>query len=192
MDADGYGEFSHAKKGLMEDNFGSVVKIFTTSAKPNFAQPWAVKPQQKSTASGFILSDRRIFTNAHAIAFASSVQVRRYGNAKKFTARVGSTACRPMIARRARYQTHRGYWFTRITRNLPNANTRADCRRVSRRRHRHSNRRPDDDGQQGGVRRFLGQLAGSAAGVAAQAARRVHRHRFSHRRRQHFCYGWRR
>ncbi len=50
-----------------------------------------MQPQSKSTASGFIvgaLSERRILTNAHAVANQMQVMLRKHGNARKFPARV--------------------------------------------------------------------------------------------------------
>ncbi|KAG2501015.1 hypothetical protein HYH03_000835 [Edaphochlamys debaryana] len=69
----------------------SVVKIFCTSANPNFSLPWQMMAQTKSTASGFVVAPlpaRRILTNAHAVANQVQVMVRRAGNARKFPARV--------------------------------------------------------------------------------------------------------
>lgn len=68
-----------------------VVKIFTTSANPNFSAPWQMHAQTKSTATGFIvepLAQRRILTNAHAVANQVIVSVRKDGNAKKYSAKV--------------------------------------------------------------------------------------------------------
>ncbi|KAJ9533519.1 hypothetical protein QJQ45_026587 [Haematococcus lacustris] len=58
---------------------------------PNYATPWQMHAQSKSTASGFVIapiSQRRILTNAHAVANQVQVQLRKHGNAKKFTAKV--------------------------------------------------------------------------------------------------------
>ncbi|GFH13342.1 PDZ_3 domain-containing protein [Haematococcus lacustris] len=69
----------------------SVCKVFATTASPNYATPWQMHAQSKSTASGFVIapiSQRRILTNAHAVANQVQVQLRKHGNAKKFTAKV--------------------------------------------------------------------------------------------------------
>jgi S1-C subfamily serine protease len=66
----------------------AVVKIFATFSEPNFTQPWANRPQQKGSGSGFIVSGRRILTNAHVTAYATSVEVRKHGDASKYPARV--------------------------------------------------------------------------------------------------------
>lgn len=52
-------------------------QIFASHAKPNYSQPWQVKSPVKSTSSGFIIDGRIIVTNAHSVAHATLVQVRR-------------------------------------------------------------------------------------------------------------------
>ncbi|PNW86569.1 hypothetical protein CHLRE_02g092000v5 [Chlamydomonas reinhardtii] len=69
----------------------SVVKIFCTSANPNYALPWQMMAQSKSTATGFVvapLNSRRILTNAHAVTNQVQVMLRKHGNARKYPARV--------------------------------------------------------------------------------------------------------
>eukprot|EP01119_Soliformovum_irregulare_P010447 TRINITY_DN2570_c0_g1_i2.p1 TRINITY_DN2570_c0_g1~~TRINITY_DN2570_c0_g1_i2.p1 ORF type:complete len:524 (+),score=154.43 TRINITY_DN2570_c0_g1_i2:96-1667(+) len=65
-----------------------VVKIFATSSEPNYSMPWQMKKQKRSTSSGFIISGRRIMTNAHAVANQTSIMIRKYGDAKKYLAKV--------------------------------------------------------------------------------------------------------
>lgn len=58
---------------------------------PNFSQPWQMHAQSTCTASGFVISplgERRILTNAHAVANHVVVKVRKHGSAQKFNARV--------------------------------------------------------------------------------------------------------
>jgi len=50
--------------------------------------PWQMKRQYSTTASGFAIADKRIVTNAHAVAFQTSIRVRKHGSAEKFVARV--------------------------------------------------------------------------------------------------------
>lgn len=45
-------------------------------------------PLCSTTASGFAISEKRIVTNAHAVAFQTSIRVRKHGSAEKFVARV--------------------------------------------------------------------------------------------------------
>ena len=65
-----------------------VVKVFSTMVKPHYSMPWQMCHEEKSTASGFVIEGRRILTNAHAVAYYSSVRVRKYGDARKATAHV--------------------------------------------------------------------------------------------------------
>ena len=67
---------------------GRIVKIYATSARPDYSMPWQMKRQTKSTSTGFVISHRRIVTNAHCVAYQTSLQVRRQGTAKKVTARL--------------------------------------------------------------------------------------------------------
>lgn len=39
--------------------------------------------QEESTASGFIISQRRILTNAHAVAYQTSINILAHGSATK-------------------------------------------------------------------------------------------------------------
>lgn len=73
-----------------------VVKLYVTSAKPHYSMPWQTRRQQMSTASGFIMSGRRILTNAHAVAYQSSVRVRRHGSALKVGASFARAALAPL------------------------------------------------------------------------------------------------
>lgn len=73
-----------------------VLKVYCTSVRPNFAQPWQMKRQQESTSSGFILRDEQIFpargiiilTNAHSVAHSVTVRVRKHGSPVKHVAKV--------------------------------------------------------------------------------------------------------
>lgn len=49
--------------------------------------PWQKKPQREATGSGFVLSDRRIVTNAHVVADQNWIQVRKHGSHEKVNAR---------------------------------------------------------------------------------------------------------
>lgn len=68
--------------------FRSCVKIFATHLQPHYALPWTMKRETPSTSSGFVISGRRILTNAHSVAYATSVHVRLHGSAEKVLARV--------------------------------------------------------------------------------------------------------
>eukprot|EP01135_Chromosphaera_perkinsii_P004605 Nk52_evm5s291 gene=Nk52_evmTU5s291 len=72
----------------IENTLNSVVKIYTVAVHPNFQQPWSVKSQKESSGSGFAIEGQRILTNAHVIANATSVVVRKHGSPIKYMARV--------------------------------------------------------------------------------------------------------
>ena len=72
-----------------------VVKVWCTHARPNFSQPWAVRPPIKSSSSGFCITSRGmrlVVTNAHSVESAIMVQVRLQGQSEKVAARVLVTA----------------------------------------------------------------------------------------------------
>lgn len=74
-----------------EPSFKSVVKVFCSSTRPDFKQPWSKRGQTQSTSSGFIVEQNGrslILTNAHSVADATMVQVRKHGQATKHIARV--------------------------------------------------------------------------------------------------------
>lgn len=66
----------------------AVIKVFAVRTEPNLSMPWQMKRQYSSTASGFVISGRRIVTNAHAVSFQTSIRVRKHGSAEKFVARL--------------------------------------------------------------------------------------------------------
>jgi len=65
-----------------------VVKVFCVKTEPNYSMPWQMKRQTSSTGSGFVIAGKRIITNAHCVAYQSSVRVRKHGSAEKYTAKV--------------------------------------------------------------------------------------------------------
>jgi len=66
----------------------SVLKVYCTKVSPNFAQPWKMRSQHTSSGSAFVIESRRrlILTNAHVVRHATSIRVRRPGNATKWKA----------------------------------------------------------------------------------------------------------
>jgi len=74
--------------GVSSNLLKSVVKIFSVRTEPNITMPWQMKRQYSTTASGFVVDDRKIVTNAHAVSFQTSVRVRKHGSAEKFVAKV--------------------------------------------------------------------------------------------------------
>jgi S1-C subfamily serine protease len=69
----------------------SLVKIYSVISKPNYYRPWQHK-SYRSAASGFIISEKRILTNAHVVANQTFIEVRRNGNPKRYQARVLSVS----------------------------------------------------------------------------------------------------
>jgi S1-C subfamily serine protease len=66
----------------------AVVKVYTTYQVPQYLDPWAPGWVYSGTGSGCIIEGRRILTNAHMVGNATLIQVRRYGQAERHTARV--------------------------------------------------------------------------------------------------------
>ncbi|KAF8045638.1 hypothetical protein N665_4582s0002 [Sinapis alba] len=66
----------------------SVVKVFTVSSKPRLFQPWQISRQNECSGSGFLISGKKIITNAHVVANYTSVKVKKHGSATKYKAKV--------------------------------------------------------------------------------------------------------
>lgn len=66
----------------------SVVQILTFSQAPIYDAPWRFETVRRSGGSGFVIKGRRIMTNAHVIASAKQILVRRYQDPRPFQARV--------------------------------------------------------------------------------------------------------
>ena len=65
----------------------SVVKIYTVSKVPSYTIPWNTSLRH-SHGSGSIISANRILTNAHVVANETFVEVKRYGETKRYEAEV--------------------------------------------------------------------------------------------------------
>ncbi len=66
----------------------AVVKIYTTYNRYNYYEPWKMRTQEQRRGFGCIISGRRILTNAHVVGDQKFIQVRRAGNAQKYTAEI--------------------------------------------------------------------------------------------------------
>src|SRR6195256_4274797 len=66
----------------------SVVKIFSTMRYPDPFKPWAKQAPSEATASGVVMEGRRILTNAHAVLYASQVQIQANAAGDKLSASV--------------------------------------------------------------------------------------------------------
>ncbi len=69
----------------------AIVKIYTVSKVPNYAEPWN-SSTQSSSGSGAVISGNRILTNAHVIANQTFIEVQRYGERKRYIAKVLSVS----------------------------------------------------------------------------------------------------
>ncbi len=66
----------------------SVFRIETISQDRNFVNPWRLQSPGMASGTGFYIGEGRILTNAHVVANASSITVRRDGDARQMTAYV--------------------------------------------------------------------------------------------------------
>ena len=74
-------------------NLGNaVVKVFATLRMPDPYRPWAKQAPQDITASGVVIEGHRILTNAHAVLYASQVQIQGTGAGDKISATVEAVA----------------------------------------------------------------------------------------------------
>jgi len=65
----------------------AIVKIYTTSQIPNYQAPWS-SSMRSSTGSGAIIEGGYILTNAHVVANQAFIEVQRYGQRKRYIAKV--------------------------------------------------------------------------------------------------------
>ncbi len=75
-----------------DDITGSIVKIYTVYNKHSYFRPWQMEGQRSATGSGCIIDGHRILTNAHVVADATFIQVKRAGQAKKYMAELDIVA----------------------------------------------------------------------------------------------------
>lgn len=68
----------------------SVVKIYVVVTSYNYDNPWQMGGQTNGTGSGSIIDGNRILTNAHVVSNSTFIQVKKAGEATKYTAHVSS------------------------------------------------------------------------------------------------------
>ncbi|KAK4264308.1 hypothetical protein QN277_025506 [Acacia crassicarpa] len=69
----------------------SVVKVFCVHSPPNFSKPWQrMEPYKssKSSSSGFVISGKRVLTNAHSVEHYTEVKLKKHGSDTKYLATV--------------------------------------------------------------------------------------------------------
>ena len=65
----------------------AIVKIYTVAKVPNYLSPWS-SSMQSYTGSGAIIEGGYILTNAHVVANQAFLEVQRYGERKRYIAKV--------------------------------------------------------------------------------------------------------
>lgn len=66
----------------------AVVHVFVQTSPPDHLTPWKRGQSEEAEGSGMILSGERILTNAHVVAHAVSVDVKREGTSRRIPAEV--------------------------------------------------------------------------------------------------------
>lgn len=65
----------------------AIVKIYNVAKKPNYLSPWS-SAMKSSSGSGSIIEGGYILTNAHVVANQAFLEVQRYGERKRYIAKV--------------------------------------------------------------------------------------------------------
>ncbi len=65
----------------------AIVKIYSTAKIPNYQAPWS-SSMRSTTGSGAIIEGGYILTNAHVVADQAFLEVQRYGQRKRYIAKV--------------------------------------------------------------------------------------------------------
>jgi hypothetical protein len=66
----------------------AVVKVFCVRTEPNISLPWQRKRQYSSSSSVFIISGRRVLTNAYSVEHYTQVKLKKRGSDTKYLATV--------------------------------------------------------------------------------------------------------
>ena len=66
----------------------SVVQILNYFVEPNWAAPWLFDQPHGASGTGFLIDGNRIMTNAHVVAWAHELWLRRYHDPNKYLAKV--------------------------------------------------------------------------------------------------------
>jgi S1-C subfamily serine protease len=66
----------------------SVVQIINGFQEPNWSAPWIFDIPRFASGTGFLIEGNRIMTNAHVVAWAQQLRVRRYHDPKPYFAKV--------------------------------------------------------------------------------------------------------
>lgn len=77
-----------AQNSEIRDIEGSVIKIYTTQAAPDYFTPWRLLTPRQSSGSGSVIAGNQILTNAHVVANASYLQAQKHNDPRRYEARV--------------------------------------------------------------------------------------------------------
>jgi S1-C subfamily serine protease len=66
----------------------SVVQIINAYQEPDWASPWIFDEPHGASGTGFLIDGNRIMTNAHVVAWAKELLVRKYHDPQKYIAHV--------------------------------------------------------------------------------------------------------
>lgn len=66
----------------------SMVKVFVVQNRPDYTNPWNMFGSISASGSGCVISGNRILTNAHVVSDQTFIQVRSFGDSKKYEAQV--------------------------------------------------------------------------------------------------------
>ncbi len=66
----------------------AVVKIYAVYDSPNYYNPWSMTGPRTKAGSGAVIPGELILTNAHIVSDVTFLQVRRYGDTKRYQARI--------------------------------------------------------------------------------------------------------
>lgn len=66
----------------------SVVRIYTAAQTPDYSAPWNPGDSASGMGSGFIISGRRIITNAHVVSNARFIAIEKEGDSRRYEAHV--------------------------------------------------------------------------------------------------------
>lgn len=65
-----------------------IVKLIVSAVCPDYAEPWRRSTQESWTGTGFLISDRRIVTNAHVVERCTHVRARKSCSPVMFSCKV--------------------------------------------------------------------------------------------------------
>jgi len=66
----------------------AMVKIYATSANPNYYIPWIIEAPFEAFGSGCVIDDELILTNAHVVSNLTYLQVRKEGDPRRYAGEV--------------------------------------------------------------------------------------------------------